>query len=109
LSSISLTLAMAGSGSGSAGNPIAAILPMFAIIIVMYLLMILPQQRKQKEHRKMLDNIQKGDKVITAGGLVGSIAGIKEKENTVLLKVSDTTKIEILRSSIAQIVKGKTE
>jgi preprotein translocase subunit YajC len=109
LSSISLTLAMAGSGSGSAGNPIAAILPMFAIIIVMYLLMILPQQRKQKEHRKMLDNIQKGDKVITAGGLVGSIAGIKEKENTVLLKVSDTTKIEILRSSISQIVKGKTE
>jgi preprotein translocase subunit YajC len=109
LSSISLTLAMAGSGSGSAGNPIAAILPMFAIIIVMYLLMILPQQRKQKEHRKMLDNIQKGDKVVTAGGLVGSIAGIKEKENTVLLKVSDTTKIEILRSSIAQIVKGKTE
>ena len=109
MSSISLTLAMAGSGSGSAGNPIAAILPMFAIIIVMYLLMILPQQRKQKEHRKMLDNIQKGDKVITAGGLVGSIAGIKEKENTVLLKVSDTTKIEILRSSIAQIVKGKTE
>ena len=109
MSSISLTLAMAGSGSGSAGNPIAAILPMFAIIIVMYLLMILPQQRKQKEHRKMLDNIQKGDKVITAGGLVGSIAGIKEKENTVLLKVSDTTKIEILRSSIAQIVKGKME
>jgi preprotein translocase subunit YajC len=109
LSSISLTLAMAGSGSGSAGNPIAAILPMFAIIIVMYLLMILPQQRKQKEHRKMLDNIQKGDKVVTAGGLVGSIAGIKEKENTVLLKVSDTTKIEILRSSIAQIVKGKME
>lgn len=109
MSSISLTLAMAGSGSGSAGNPIAAILPMFAIIIVMYLLMILPQQRKQKEHRKMLDNIQKGDKVITAGGLVGSIAGIKEKENTVLLKVSDTTKIEILRSSISQIVKGKTE
>ena len=109
MSSISLTLAMAGSGSGSAGNPIAAILPMFAIIIVMYLLMILPQQRKQKEHRKMLDNIQKGDKVVTAGGLVGSIAGIKEKENTVLLKVSDTTKIEILRSSISQIVKGKTE
>jgi preprotein translocase subunit YajC len=109
LSSISLSLAMAGSGSGSSGNPIAAILPMFAIIIVMYLLMILPQQRKQKEHRKMLENIQKGDKVITAGGLVGSIAGIKEKENTVILKVSDTTKIEILRSSIAQIVKGKTE
>ena len=109
MSSINLMLAMAGSGSGSSGNPFAAILPMFAIIIVMYLLMILPQQRKQKEHRKMLENVQKGDKIITAGGLVGTIAGIKERENTVLLKVSENTKIEILRSSIAQIVKGKLE
>lgn len=105
----SLMLAAAGSGGGAqpAGNPMLNFLPLFAIIVVMYLLMILPQQRKQKEHRKMLDQLQKGDKVVTAGGIIGSVAGLKEKENTVLVKVSDNTKIEILRSSVAQVMKGK--
>jgi len=102
----STILAMAGSGQGAqGGNPIAALLPFFAIIIIMYLLMILPQQRRQKEHRKMLDNLQKGDKVVTSGGVFGTVSGIKEKEKTVLLKVSENTKIEILRSSIAQVLK----
>ena len=93
MSSINLVLAMAGTGSGKSGNPIAAILPMFAIIIVMYLLMILPQQRKQKEHKKMLENLQKGDRIVTAGGMIGSVAGIKEKENTVIVKVSSSDKL----------------
>ncbi len=108
---LSFMLAAAGGGGGAqpAGNPMLNFLPLFAIIVVMYLLMILPQQRKQKEHRKMLESLQKGDKVVTAGGILGSVAGIKEKENTVLVKVSDNAKIEVLRSSIAQVIRGKGE
>ncbi|MFC1568612.1 preprotein translocase subunit YajC [bacterium] len=101
-------MAAAGSGGGAqqTGNPLMNFLPLFAIIIIMYLLMILPQQKRQKEHQKMLNNLQKGDKVLTSGGIMGSIAGIKEKEKTVLLKIAENTKIEILRSSIAQVLKN---
>lgn len=107
MSFLNSMLAMAPTGQGGqTGNPIAALLPFFAIIAIMYLLMILPQQKKQKEHRKMLDNLQKGDKVVTTGGVFGSISGIKEKENTVILKISENTKIEILRSSVAQVLKN---
>jgi preprotein translocase subunit YajC len=83
--------------------------PFIAIFVIMYLMMILPQQKKQKEHRRMLDNIQKGDRIITAGGILGTVAGIKEKEKTVILKVADNTKIELLRSSVAQVLKQKGE
>ncbi|MBN1780715.1 preprotein translocase subunit YajC [bacterium] len=107
-----LNLAMAAAGSGSGGgapaNPMGQMLPIFLIFMVVYIfLMILPNRKKQKEHQKMLDNLKKGDKVVTTGGIVGSIAGIKEKENIVYLKVSDNTKIELLRSSIAQVVRDK--
>lgn len=79
--------------------------PFIAIFVIMYLMMILPQQKKQKAHRLMLENIQKGDKVVTAGGIFGTVAGIKEKEKIVILKVSENTKIELLQSSIAQVLK----
>lgn len=107
---LNIVLAAAPSGSGGQpANPLMNLLPFAFIIVIMYLLMIRPQQKKQKEHRDLLANLQKGDKVVTAGGILGTIAGIKEKEKTLLIKVSDTTKIEVLRSSIAQVLKSKYE
>ena len=69
--------------------------------------MIRPQSKKQKEHRSMLDNLKKGDKVVTAGGIIGTIAGIKEKENSVILKIADNVKMEILKSSISKVATDK--
>ncbi len=89
----------------------APIWPMLlAIFAVFYFFMIRPQQKKQKETKNMLGGITKGDKVVTVGGITGTIVNIKAKKNdkegedTVVLKVSDTTKIEFVRSSISRIV-----
>ena len=89
----------------------APIWPMLlAIFAVFYFFMIRPQQKKQKESQNMLGSLAKGDKVVTIGGITGTIVNIKAKkdekegEDTVVLKVSDTTKIEFIRSSIARIV-----
>jgi preprotein translocase subunit YajC len=89
----------------------APIWPMLiALVAVFYFFMIRPQQKKQKESQQMLAGLAKGDKVVTIGGICGTIAGIKEKkdekkdEDIVVLKVSDTTKIEMLRSSIARVL-----
>ncbi len=72
---------------------------------VMYFLMIRPNQKREKERREMLNSIAKGDKVVTTGGICGIVVGVNDK--TVVLKVSDepVTKIEFMRSSVAQVAK----
>ena len=65
-------------------------------------MIIRPQQKRSKEREKMLSNIQKGDKIITSGGLHGTIVHIDEK--TVLLQVSDNVKLKYERSAVANIV-----
>jgi preprotein translocase subunit YajC len=82
---------------------------MFALIIgIFYFLILRPQQKRQKERQKLLDAVKKGDKVVTAGGLHGTVAGLDDK--TVLLQVSENVKMKFERSAISTIVKeGEAE
>jgi preprotein translocase subunit YajC len=66
--------------------------------------MIRPQAKRQKETRVMLDSLKKGDKILTMGGIFGTIVGFKENENIVILKIDQNTKIEILRTSISKLI-----
>jgi preprotein translocase subunit YajC len=75
------------------------------IIVIMYFLLLRPQAKRQKELRKMLDSLEKGDRVLTVGGIIGTIQGFDEKENTVILKIAENVKVEATRSSIAQVLK----
>ena len=70
----------------------------------MYLLIFRPQAKKQKQQKMMIEMLKKGDKIVTVGGIYGQIVGIKEKEGTIVVKISDTTKIELARSSIAKVM-----
>lgn len=103
ISSIFLWIAPSSPGGGSA-NPLITLLPFILIIAIFYFLIIRPQSRRQKEHKKMLEELKKGDMVVAAGGIVGTIAGIKEKENIVILKIDENVKIEVLRSAISSII-----
>ncbi|MCP4725069.1 MAG: preprotein translocase subunit YajC [bacterium] len=96
-------------GEGTSTNPLMFLVPWVLIIVIIYFLMIRPQVKRQKQHKAMVDSLQKGDKVTAAGGMVGSIAGFKEKENTVILKVDDNVKIEVLRSSITAVFKKEQD
>jgi preprotein translocase subunit YajC len=86
-------------------NPLLSFLPLLAIIVIMYFLLLRPQAKRQKEHKKMQETLQKGDKILTVGGVIGTIAGMDERENTIILKVADNVKLEITRNSIAQVLK----
>ncbi len=94
-------LLMAQPEGGGGGNPLTMLLPFVLIFVIFYFFMIRPQQKKQKEHQAMITSLKKGDKVVTSGGMFGTIWGIDEKENKVVLKVGDDVKIEYLKSSIA--------
>jgi preprotein translocase subunit YajC len=91
---------MAGGAEGGGGGMITLI--WFGLIfLLMYLLLIRPQRRKQKEHEKLLTELRKGDKVVTSGGMFGTIFAIDDERNRVVLKIGDDTKMEFLKSSIA--------
>ena len=77
-------------------------LPIYVLIFaIIYFVMIRPQAKKQKEHNQMLDNLKKGDRVVTNGGIVGVIKNIKGKDKNILEIDSSNTKIEVLRTHIS--------
>ncbi len=95
-----------GAAAGTAaGAGIATFLPFILIILIMYFLMIRPQNKKQKETQKMLDALKKGDKVITIGGIHGTVSNVKD--DTVTVKVDDNCRIEFNRTAIASVVNPK--
>ena len=93
---------------GDAGSSLISTLIMFALIIgIFYFLILRPQQKRQKEREQLLSAVKKGDRVVTSGGLHGTVAGLDEK--TVLLQVADNVKMKFERSAIGMIVReGET-
>ncbi len=73
-----------------------------SIILIFYFMIIRPQQKRAKERQKLIDSMKKGDKVVTASGIYGTIAGLDEK--TVLVQIADNVKVKLDRSAIASIV-----
>ena len=71
------------------------------IFVLMYLLLIRPQRKKQKEHNALLKELKKGDKVVTSGGMFGTIFAIDDERGRIVLKIGENTKLEFLRTSIA--------
>ena len=102
-----LLFAMAPQGGEGGGGLISTLIMFGAIFLIFYFMIIRPQQKRAKEREKLLSNLDKGDKVVTNGGIHGVIAGLEEK--TALLQVSDNVKLKIDRSAIATVLAKKTE
>jgi preprotein translocase subunit YajC len=85
---------------------VSLLIPIILIFAVFYFILILPQQKKEKAHRKMVEGLKKGDEVITIGGIHGRI--VLTKDDTVILKVSPQTNIEISKTSIASLKEKKS-
>lgn len=90
-----------GGQAGGAQGVIGSLLPLILIFVVFYFLLIRPQQKKAKEHKQMLDNIKKGDKVITAGGAYGVVESVGP--NTVVVKIAENVKVKFGKGYIATV------
>ncbi len=86
-------------GTEGAPNPIMSFLPLIIIFAIFYFLLIRPQQKRAKQHRDFLDSLQRGDEVMTAGGLIGRIKGLTD--DVVTLEVADNVRVKVGRSQIA--------
>jgi len=100
-------LLMGGAPGGGAGS-LVSFAPLVLIFGVMYFFLIRPQKKKQKETQRMLDDLKKGDRVVTIGGIHGVIQNVREK--TVIVKVDENCKLEFVRSAIASVdASGKND
>ena len=88
-----------GNGAQGGGSMITTLVMFGAIILIMYFLMIRPQQKRQKEHQKMLNELKKGDKIITTAGIHGTITDIDG--NTYSIQIADNVRINIEKSAVA--------
>ena len=91
----------AAEGSGG-GSPWSGIWMIALIFIIFYFLLIRPQQKKQKEHQKLMDSLTKGDRVVTSGGIYGTVIGVKD--NIVVLKIAEEVKIEVAKSAVTAVI-----
>jgi len=99
-------LAMAPAPQGADGAPQGSGIAMFVylglFLVLMYFMLIRPQKRREKERRALLDAVKSGDRVLFAGGFLGTVANVKEK--TLVVKIADNVRVEIARASVAQIL-----
>lgn len=94
-------------GQAPAGGGFEGIIFLFLILAIFYFILILPAQRQRKRHQKMLAALKAGDKVVTSGGLTGTVVGVKEKVITV--RIADNVRVDVMRSYIAGHQPGADE
>ena len=83
------------------GQGIAQFIPLILIFVIFYFFLIRPQQKKVKEHKAMVEGLKRGDKVITSGGIIGTIERVIDNEN-VEVKIADNVNVEIVKSTGVQ-------
>lgn len=88
-----------GTSPGAAPNPWIGMAPILIIVVIFYFILFLPMRRKQKQTQKMLEALKSGDRVVTTGGIFGTVAGVAG--DIVQLKIASNVKIDIAKSGIA--------
>jgi len=85
-----------------AGQPgiIASLLPLLILFAIFYFLVILPQQKQAKKHKEMVDALKKGDKIVTAGGIIAEV--VKNEEDFIKAKINDNVEVKITKDAIAR-------
>lgn len=96
-------------GNAPAGGGFLSLLPFILIIFVIYFLMIRPQMKQQRTKREMLKMLKKGDRVVTTGGVYGTIAGFKNKDSVVVLTVDKNVALHVSKSAIAALAEQGKE
>ena len=88
-------------GSASGTSSLMGLLPFVLIFVIMYFLLIRPQQKKQKEHREMIQSLKKGDRVITGGGIHGRITGMDD--TTLTVEIADKVRVKVARGNVSSL------
>src|ERR687891_2569177 len=95
--------AYAQAGGAPGGFDLISLMPLLLIFVVFYFLLIRPQQKKMKQHREMIGALKRGDRVLTAGGIIGTVVKIEE-DNTLLVEIAKDIRVRVARGTISELL-----
>lgn len=107
MNDIAQGLVLLQAAANPTGQMVSTLVTFGLVFVVFYFLIIRPQNKKQKDMQKMIAGVKKGDKIVTIGGVHGTVYSVKE--NTVVVKVDDDCRIEFSKSAVATVVVAKAE
>lgn len=81
---------------------LSSFVPIIAIFAIMYFLMIRPQQQRMKQHRQMVDNVRRGDTIVTAGGIIGKVSKVKD-EGELLVEIAENVQVRVLKTTLSEV------
>lgn len=93
----------AGGGEAGGGDMLMSILPLILIFVVFYFLLIRPQQKKQKAHREMLQKVNRGDEIVTSGGIVGKV--VRTRDDQLLVEIAEDVRVRVMRANVADVTR----
>lgn len=102
------TPAYAQSAGAGGGDMFTSFIPLILIFVIFYFFLIRPQQKKAKEHKALVENLRRGDQVLTQGGIFGKVTKVKEGEEDIEVEIATNVKIRVLRTAIGSVI-SKTE
>ena len=91
-------------GEAAAGSPLGMMMPLLLVLAVFYFIVILPAKKQQKKKDAMISALKKGDRVVTSGGIHGTVANVEN--DTVMVKISENVKVRVNKSAVAGVVDG---
>jgi preprotein translocase subunit YajC len=91
-----------GLGGAGGGDMLVSLLPFVAIFVIMYFLILRPQQKRVKQHQEMVKNVRRGDTVVTSGGLIGKVAKVVD-DDQLEVEIADGIKVRQMRSMVAEV------
>lgn len=100
---IAYAMGQGGAPSGQGGG-LGAFVPLILMFVIFYFLLIRPQQKKAKEHQEMINNLKKGDRVVTGGGIHGQV--ISTDQATVVVEIADKVRVKVNRPSVAGLIQS---
>jgi len=89
------------------GSILTALLPFVLVFVIFYLLIIMPQRKKQKKHQEMVGQLKPGDKIVTTGGIYGTVMGVQQDK--IELKIASNVKIDITRNAVSAFLSDRKE
>ncbi|MHA1601123.1 MAG: preprotein translocase subunit YajC, partial [Alphaproteobacteria bacterium] len=89
--------------AGDGGSGLVSLLPLVLIFVVFYFLLIRPQQKKMKAHRTLVESVRRGDKVVTAGGMIGTVSKVVS-DTELQVEVADGVRVRVVRSTISDVL-----
>ena len=91
--------------AGGTAAVVMQLLPLVLIFVVFYFLLIRPQQKKMKDHREMLGQLKRGDRVVTAGGIVATITKVKDGSDEIEAEIAPNVKVTVVRGTIGSVLR----